>query len=58
MRVTHLRKLLESDSQPHAKPAHAKRFWAFSFLALSLAYLLCLNAVLPWVHDILELLVH
>jgi Zn-dependent protease with chaperone function len=56
MRVAHLQKLLETD-QPIVSHQHANRFWILSVLALGIAYMISVNAILPWVHDALELLV-
>lgn len=60
VRVMHLKKLLESDGQAtHLQPGHGKNnHWTFASLALFvLGYAVCVNAILPWIHDALELLV-
>jgi Zn-dependent protease with chaperone function len=57
MRVTRLQKLLENDEQPNVSPSHGKLFWIFSFTLAAVAYVICMNAVLPWMHEALEMLV-
>jgi Zn-dependent protease with chaperone function len=57
MRVTHLQDLLENDRQPIARRSTGGAFWIGSFAAVALAYLVCMNAILPWMHEALEFLV-
>ena len=57
MRVTRLQKLLENDEQPNAGPSHGKLFWISSFTLAAIAYVICMNAALPWMHEALEMLV-
>lgn len=56
MRVTHLQNLLESDAQPVSRRSTGAAFWIVSFAALALSYLVCMNAILPWMHEALEFL--
>lgn len=57
MRVTHLQNLLETDAQPVLRRSTGAAFWIVSFAALALSYLVCMNAILPWMHEALEFLV-
>lgn len=57
-RVNHLRKLLESEDQAvRSQPRHSKYWPMFSLFLLVAGYAICLNSVLPWMHEILERLV-
>lgn len=56
MRVRHLRKLLESEDQaPRSKSRSYWPVWAVAGVAL--CYAMCVGTVLPWIHEMLELLV-
>jgi len=55
MRVTHLQNLLEGNCQPRA--IGQKSYGLYSILLLFIAYITCVNAVLPWIHEALEFLV-
>jgi Zn-dependent protease with chaperone function len=59
MRADHLRELLEGERQGQMLRRHGRRnYWPiFSLTLLVLGYAICLNAALPWTHEILELLV-
>lgn len=58
MRVIHLRKLLESGEAPLKSSAENRTYWpVFLLLLLTLTYATCVNAALPWFHEMLELLV-
>jgi Zn-dependent protease with chaperone function len=60
MRITHLEKLLgkeEMGRPTDANPAGTRRWSVFSALLLVGIYALCLNAILPWMHEALEILV-
>ena len=60
MRITHLEKLLGSEGAKHAPntSSMARRCGtAISLLLLLAGYAICLNTVLPWIHDTLEILV-
>lgn len=57
MRVMRLQTLLENDEQPNASRSHRKLFWIGSFAIAAVAYVVCMNAVLPWMHEALEMLV-
>jgi Zn-dependent protease with chaperone function len=57
MRVNHLRQLLEAE-EPTLQKRPKRGYWsAYSFLALVLGYTICVNATLPWIHEMLEMLV-
>ncbi len=57
-RVNHLRNLLQGDKpMPEVKRPRQMYLPVCSVLALALGYALSLNAVLPWMHEVLELLV-
>lgn len=57
MRVNHLRKLLESE-EITLGTGHKETYWpAYGFLALIVSYAVCVNMVLPWMHEVLEMLV-
>lgn len=59
MRVMHLEKLLDDEQRPaQARNDRSRTYWPFFSLALLIVgYAICLNAVLPWMHEALELLV-
>lgn len=59
MRVQHLRELLErEDVKPGANRIKRRRLWPMlSFLLLFACYALCVNSMLPRMHEMLELLV-
>jgi Zn-dependent protease with chaperone function len=57
MRVMHLQKLLENDELQNLKNSDSRLFWISSFAVAALAYVVCMNAILPWMHEALELLV-
>lgn len=56
IRVTHLQNLLESDARPVSRRSTGAAFWMVSFAAFALSYLVCMNAILPWMHEALEFL--
>lgn len=57
-RVNHLRKLLENDDHEQVRTGAGRNYWpAFSLLILAVGYVACVNAVLPWMHEVLEMLV-
>lgn len=57
-RINHLRQLLESE-RPTIEPASAGRNYSAGLFLLILlfGYAGCVNAVLPWMHEMLEVLV-
>ena len=56
MRVLHLRKLLESEDQPTR--GKGRNDWAVvAVVGLVVGYAMCVGTVLPFVHEMLELLV-
>jgi len=59
MRVTHLQELLEGRCQPHRDRDTGRRKYSgvLSILLLALGYGMCVNAVLPWIHEAIEFLV-
>ena len=59
VRITHLEKLLGSEGHgpEHESPQSRHSGTAVSLLLLLLGYAVCLNPVLPWVHEMLEKLV-
>lgn len=59
MRVTHLQELLEGKCQPHGDAANSSRkyYRVLPILLLVLCYGMCVNAVLPWIHEAMEFLV-
>ncbi|HEY6351562.1 MAG TPA: M56 family metallopeptidase [Candidatus Angelobacter sp.] len=59
MRVMHLEKLLDDRQRP-SRPHNdqGRTYWpVFSLALFIVGYAICLNAVLPWMHEALELLV-
>lgn len=58
-RVMHLKKRMESGPFPRMQNASGRKsYWpVFSLALLVLGYAICVNAVLPWMHEVLELLV-
>lgn len=57
-RVNHLRRLLESEDLAAGVQVGCKNYWpAFFFFLLIAGYAICLNSMLPWIHEALELLV-
>lgn len=59
MRVTHLQELLEGKCQPHGAAASSSRkyYRVLPIFLLILCYGMCVNAVLPWIHEAMEFLV-
>lgn len=58
MRVNHLRELLDHEPPSRTNTALSKERWQrFALLLLILGYAATVNAVLPWMHEVLELLV-
>lgn len=59
LRVMHLEKLLQDDLAPTRFHNLRSRtnYWAIVSLTLVLSYAICVNAVLPWMHEFLEYLV-
>ena len=58
MRVMHLEKLLSSESQGAAQyRGHGSHRTGLYLLLMGFSYVICLHAVLPWMHNVLELLV-
>ena len=57
-RVNHLSKLLESEGHPVRTGTKNRKHWiGLSLLVFVIAYAACVSAILPWVHEVLELLV-
>lgn len=59
MRVMHLEKLLASEGQATAPQYRHHGFFRSGpyLLLIGFSYAICLHAILPWMHDVLELLV-
>jgi Zn-dependent protease with chaperone function len=57
MRVDHLRKLLESEGDMPPNQRGRRNYWPVLGLSLLLGYAICVNAVLPCIHEVLEFLV-
>jgi hypothetical protein len=57
MRVDHLRKLLENEGHMPPNQHGSRNYWPVLGLSVLLGYAICVNAVLPCIHEVLELLV-
>ncbi|HEY6250591.1 MAG TPA: M56 family metallopeptidase, partial [Candidatus Angelobacter sp.] len=59
VRVMHLERLLKGEGDPtRVRNSHHNRNWPILSLALLvISYAVCVNAILPWMHEALELLV-
>lgn len=59
MRVLHLQRLLQSERQPvrHFDDRRTIHWHIATLALLVISYAVCVNAVLPWVHEALEFLV-
>jgi Zn-dependent protease with chaperone function len=57
-RVSHLSRLLESEGHLVRPGTRKRKYWpGLTLLTLMVAYAACVSAVLPWIHEVLELMV-
>jgi Zn-dependent protease with chaperone function len=56
-RMSHLQKLLEDEGCSRVEKRNGKRGMFFVLVLPVIAYAICVNGILPWVHEALELLV-